>query len=83
MFKFNEGVLPSLMNNLFTVNSNTYNTRQCGKFYVPVSKSAAMYKTLRFKGVNLWNKYSAIFDTTTSIHVFKKKVKPYIMNLKI
>lgn len=80
MFKFNKGALPQVFNSLFNVNTNVYNTRQCNNLYVPKGKNAAIYKTIRFKGVSLWNTFNVIINTSCSMTTFKTKLKVYLLN---
>ena len=80
MFKFNKNMLPSVTNDLFTISVNVYNTRQSNKLYVPVGKTSAIYKTIRFKGVNLWNSFSTTLDVTCSIQTFKRNLRIHLLN---
>ena len=51
MFKYVTNMLSPIFNELFCTVNNIYNTRQCGKFYVPIVRSSALFRSIRFNGV--------------------------------
>ena len=56
MYKYINGSLPSVFDNMFTINNQYHNyfTRQCGLFHIPYVRT----QSIRFKGVTMWNELS-------------------------
>ena len=57
MYKFNTGMLPDVLNNMFTRTNTIHNiaTRQTNKLHVNFYKLQMTSKVLRHSGVLLWN----------------------------
>ena len=57
MYKFNTGMLPDVLNNMFTRTNTIHNiaTRQTKKLHVNFYKHQMTSKVLRHSGVLLWN----------------------------
>ena len=83
MYKFCNFLLPNVFNEMFSFNRNIYQTRQTNKLTVPIGKTASVYKTLRYKGVNLWNELKEEIRVTASLHSFKSKVKMLLLHTEI
>ena len=77
MFKFNLGLSPVALNNLFVRNSNihNYNTRSKNKLRSAIGRHKFIYKTLRYIGVHIWNNITDKLVTDTSLLTFKKQLK--------
>ena len=84
MYKFNKGMLPSFVKDMFTVTTglHSYETRQAAsyKLYVPKGKTNAIYKTIRFKGIQFWNLILNKIDTNCGLATYKKKLKYYLLH---
>jgi len=83
MFKFYKNMLPSVFNSLFSMNVNVYNTRQENNLYVPRGKTAAIYNTIRFKGVHMWNLYHKEIGISCTLFTFKRNLKTLLINNSI
>lgn len=85
MFKFNHSMLPDIFNLMFTCNKDvhSYNTRQRNKLHVPKVHNDAMQRTLRYKGVYLWNCYYDKVVHNCSIGTYKNNLKTYLLNNEI
>ena len=57
MFKFHNHKLPCLFNNFVTRNHDVHShfTRQANSFHVPVARTNLLYRSVRFKGVRIFN----------------------------
>ena len=77
MFKFNLGLSPVALNNLFVRNSNihNYNTRSKNKLRSAIGRHKFIYKTLRYIGVHIWNNITDKIVTDNSLLTFKKQLK--------
>ena len=77
-------MLPSFVKDMFTVTTglHTYETRQAAsyKLYVPKAKTNAIYKTIRFKGIQFWNLILNKIDTNCGLATYKKKLKYYLLH---
>ena len=71
MFKVKNNVFPIGKQSLFTINSNSYNTRQSGKFNKKYVRTTMKSMTVSVAGVKLWNPIKTNI-TTIMIRVFKK-----------
>ena len=82
MYKFNNGDLPSVFNDMFSYNIHvhSYNTRQSTLLHVPVGHKNIMYSSIRFKGVTFWNSINNSIDKNSSIHTYKKKLKNLLLD---
>ena len=77
MFKFNLGLSPVALNNLFVRNSNihNYNTRNKNKLRSAIGRHKFIYKNFRYISGHIWNNITDKIDTDTSLLTFKKQLK--------
>ena len=82
MFKFNNGLLPTIFSNFFTRNQDhhTHHTRNASKFRIPLSKTQLASKCITKTGVTFWNHLDATVTAIPKIGSFKKCIKDEIMN---
>ena len=79
MFKV-KNVLPiQSIQSLFTINSNSYNTRQSGRFYQKYVRTTMKSMTVSVNSVKLWNSLKTNITTINKICVFKKMCKSYFL----
>ena len=80
MYKVNCKMIPVIIRDLFRKSSDVhqYCTRQNQGFYIPICKTTALYKTIRFKGVSIWNNIITQIDPCCSISTFKLRMKKYL-----
>ena len=69
MFKFNLGLSPVALNNLFVRNSNIHN------YNTSIGRHKFIYKNFRYISVHIWNNITDKIDTDTSLLTFKKQLK--------
>ena len=57
MFKYNMGILPHPITDLFALNSEkrNYNTRQTHDLQINTGRSEIVYKLFSYHGVHIWN----------------------------
>ena len=79
MFKVKNNVLPLGIQSLFTINSNSYNTRQSGKFTQKYVCTTMKSMTLSVAGAKLWNYLKTNITTINTICVFKKMCGFYFL----
>ena len=75
MFKVKNNLLPIGIQSLFTINSNSYNTRQSGKFNKKYVRTTIKSMTVSVAGVKLWNSLKTNITTIKKICEFKKMCK--------
>ena len=76
MYKVKHEMLPNIVYDIFKNRTvHKYSTRQHECLYLPVCKTTAFAKTIRFKGVNIWNKLLTNIDPYCSISTFKYRLK--------
>ena len=76
MYKVKHEMLPNIVYDIFKNRTvHKYSTRQHECPYLPVCKTTAFAKTIRFKGVNIWNKLLTNIDPYCSISTFKYRLK--------
>ena len=82
MFKHHHALLPPTCNNLFNENRafHNYPTRHSKNLRIPRVKSKLAENFITKQGVIIWNDLTANFDVNTSIHVFKRNIKIYLLN---
>ena len=51
--------------------------------HIPLAKTAMVKRSLRYRGVTVWNYISDKFDYNCSISVYKKKLKKYLLSHEI
>ena len=81
MFKFHNHKLPCLFNNFFTRNHDVHShfTRQANSFHVPVARTNLLYRSVRFKGVRIFNIFVDRFSTDCSISEYKNNIKSFLL----
>lgn len=77
MFKFHNGLLPSIFNDMFRTNAQThnYNTRNSNNLCQPLSRLTSRKQTLRFTGVKEWNSVCNDLRLSKTSSRFKKVYK--------
>jgi hypothetical protein len=80
MFKVVNETVPPLLQAMFTFNMNIhrYDTRQANKLHVPLSKTSIFKKSMRFKGVTVWNRVSEAINSNSSLTTFKCHLKRFL-----
>ena len=80
MFKFNKNLLPTVFDDMFTLNENIhlYRTRQSLTLHVPLCRSVITSKTIRYKGVSIWNTVIKFIGLNYSLFTFKRKLRHYL-----
>ena len=83
MYKFNTGMLPDVLNNMFTRTNTIHNiaTRQTGKLHVNYCKLQMTSKVLRHSGVLLWNNLPDDIRQQVTLSSFKFKLKLYLFRM--
>ena len=81
MHSFLNGKLSKTFNSMFKINYNvhSYGTRQAALFHTPVGRTAFSYKTIKFKGVSIYNNISTKINTTCSIAALKAQLKQLLL----
>ena len=81
MHSFLNGKLSKTFNSMFKINYNvhSYGTRRAALFHTPVGRTAFSYKTIKFKGVSIYNNISAKINTTCSIAALKAQHKQLLL----
>ena len=82
MYKYINGSLPSVFDNMFTINNQYHNyfTRQCGLFHMPYGKLHVRTQSIRFKGVAIWNELSTKVSKNCSFNTFKINLKEHLLS---
>ena len=85
MYKFQNDLLPPVLNDMFVKNNHTHNydTRGSILLRTPFSNLKCLDQTVKVKGVKWWNTISKKIDVKCSLPVYKKRVKLFIANLEI
>ena len=80
MYKFNTGMLPDVLNNMFTRTNaiNNITTRQTNKLHVNFCKRQMTSKVIRHSGVFLWNNLPVNIRQQVTLSSFKTKLKLYL-----
>ena len=80
MYKFNTGMLPDVLNNMFTRTNTIHNitTRQTNKLHVNFCKRQMTSKVIRHNGVFLWNNLPVNIRQQVTLSSFKTKLKLYL-----
>ena len=79
MFKVKNNLLPIGIQSLFTINSNSHNTRQSGKFNQKYVRTTMKSITVSVAGVKLWNSLETNITAIKKICVFKKMCKLFFL----
>jgi hypothetical protein len=82
MFKYNLRRLPPVVDELFVTNSSIHsiNTRQRNLLHVPLARSRSSWKSLRFRGVMIWNQVPRMLNINVSQGAFKSSLQQYLLN---
>ena len=82
MYKVKEYLVPDVFRNMFTeiATVHTYNTRQTKDFYVPYYRTNYGKFSIISHGPLMWKSIPKSVQCATSIHMFKKRLKLYIMD---
>ena len=86
MFKFHHKSLPSVVDELFQTNASIHsiNTRQQHLLHAPRLYSNSSMKSIRFRGVFIWNQINNEININVSTNCFKSTLKNRLMtNLSI
>ena len=80
MYKFERQILPTAIQNMFTLNSSihNYNTRLSSKFHIFSARTNFSKSTVRHQGPVLWNSLSCLPPTHT-VYQFKKNLKSFLL----
>ena len=80
MFKYNMGILPHPINNLFALNSerHNYNTRHTLDLQINSGRGEIVYKLFSYHGVHIWNHISKKNLIDVSYACFKNLTKTYL-----
>ena len=81
-FKLSKGWLPKYLSTLFQQNLalHSYETRQSYLYHVPMTKANILQRSIRFKGVQLWNNLQCKINPDISLPCFKKKIKCFLIS---
>ena len=82
MFKYHHSLLPPVFTDMFVYNSSIhgYLTRRDYLLHVPLSKSVVLSRSIRIKGVNIWNALYKGVNIECSLVCFKHKLKDFILS---
>ena len=83
MFKISNNLLPAVISEMFSKNADVhhYNTRQRENLHVPLCKSQAMSRTIKYQGVVLWNLFkSKLKCNNCKLSVFKGSLKLFLLS---
>ena len=77
MYRFYKGMLPSVMNQIFSrkADARSHCTRQSHHINVPLCKSQVSFNSLKYQGPSIWNKYCTKVGYDCSLHTFSKRVR--------
>ena len=81
MYKVKNNIMPIVLRSLFTVVSNihNYNTRQLMSFYIFKVRTNLGNFSIKYHGPIIWNSIPPYIQNSTSIYLFKKKLKQYLL----
>ena len=82
MYKNANGMLPPVMNEVFTVNSNIHehNTRQRLMLHTNRGYANNLYKSFNNVGPRIWNALQNKIDVNVPISQFKQNNKKYLQD---
>ena len=85
MFKRQLNLLPSPLNDLFTVNNTQHNhfTRQHADLHVNTGVRENVYRLFSFQGIYIWNHISKQIPINVSYACYKNLYKNYIYKITI
>ena len=82
MFRYHHlNNLPETFTNYFVTNNqiHQHNTRNASQVHKSYKRTNCAKHTLSNKGVNVWNELDSKLKNIKSNHIFKRKVKKYIL----
>ena len=82
MFKFENGFLPNIFDNLFCQNitKSNYFTRQRNRLIIPKTRTVLCQKTIRYVGVKVWSYLCKTMKFDSTIISVKRILKQYFLN---
>jgi len=85
MYKYHNGILPSVFTNLFEFNYNIHQltTRQNCKLHLPLVRLSITQKPVRYRGVIISNFFQNKIDLNCSFFTYKYKLKSLILAQKL
>ena len=80
VYKFNTGMLPNVLNHMFTRTNTIHNiaTRQTDKVHVNFCKLQMTSKVIRHRGVQLWNNLPDDIRQQVTLSSFKFKLELHL-----
>lgn len=79
LYKFTNGILPSIFGDFFQKLNSTRETRNDGLFRIPLMKNTFSQRSLRYQGALIWNTHFNKLQYNISFTAFKKRAKQYIL----
>ena len=85
MFKMAANKVPKCMHEFFKTTTEVHSrlTRQKDKLYLPFTRLEIVKKSIRYKGVTVWNNICDNIQTNCSLYCFKHKLKSYLLQNEI
>jgi hypothetical protein len=82
VYKYFNGDLPSVFNNIFTLNENIHphSTRHSNDIRIPLSRLNCRINSPVILGANLWNNLPINVKKASSNHEFKRLLREYLIN---
>ena len=82
MHRFSTNMLPNIFNSFFQLNSDNsfIITRQNNDLRLPFFRLSISQKTMKYKGVVLWNNLPNFITSVPSVSLFKKKLKCFYLD---
>jgi hypothetical protein len=76
MYKFKNGLLPTILSTLFTENRafHNYPTRQSHSLRIPLTRTKLAATFIKKTGVSIWNSYGDQISKDSKISLFKKQI---------
>ena len=81
MYKLSTNDLPGVFSTLFVRNEyfHSYPTRQSHSYHLPRTRTVFAQKTIKYNGPKFWNELPSEVITSPSLHVFKNKLKCFLL----
>ena len=82
MYSYLKNDLPNISNDFFTLNRDIHRhaTRNSKKIYVPKFRYNFSRSMIKYKGAVVWNALPNELQTVSSLSIFKRKYKTYLIN---
>ena len=82
IFKTINNIMPLILHNLFQFTSDihSYSTRQSSNLYIPRSRTNLCNFSIKYHGALVWNNIPYNIRCSPSLHIFKSKLKPYLIS---